>query len=275
MTCSDFLYSALASLLASFVFVFLGVCLYALLFTPQRRRIRAFFGLEGHSELRVYISRIQVLNQGSVGVEGVPLPYQNVAVDSYEMYEAMSLQFLFRDFLRSIFNRFARLGNFHISDVNVSVYPSPIQQDLQTEQGPFIAIGGPAYTGAARFVEAEFRPEVRCEGVAIRVNDRLYGEGDGRWGFIQRIIDQPRDRTIFYVAGLGTFGTVAAAHYLRSNWRQLHSWYGSRTAFYVLVWGPGPDYRNCAVVSQTPVRSQIWRQHLIRIFQWIINRLSN
>lgn len=73
---------------------------------------------------------------------------------------------------------------------------------------------------------------------------------DTTYGFVERIIDHKRGRSVFYVAGLSELGTLGAAHFLAREWRNLHRRYRHDSAFVVLLRIQPGDYRSWSVVLE-------------------------
>lgn len=66
---------------------------------------------------------------------------------------------------------------------------------------------------------------------------------DPTYGIVQRTTDA-RGRSMFYVAGLSTLGTVGAAHYLLTQWRFLYKKFGREKPFFIMLRFDPKDYRN-------------------------------
>ena len=66
---------------------------------------------------------------------------------------------------------------------------------------------------------------------------------DPTYGFVQRVKDSRTDRSLFYLAGLSTLGTVGAAHYLLTQWESLYKKYGGETPFFIMLRIDPKDYR--------------------------------
>jgi hypothetical protein len=65
---------------------------------------------------------------------------------------------------------------------------------------------------------------------------------DPTYGFVQRTKDS-QGRTLFYVAGLSTLGTVGAAHYLLTQWKYLYKRFGREKPFFIMLRFDPKDYR--------------------------------
>ena len=66
---------------------------------------------------------------------------------------------------------------------------------------------------------------------------------DPTYGFVQRIKDNRADRSLFYIAGLSTLGTVGAAHYLLTQWEFLYKKYGTEKPFFIMLRFDPKDYK--------------------------------
>ena len=66
---------------------------------------------------------------------------------------------------------------------------------------------------------------------------------DPTYGFVQRIKDNGTDRSLFYLAGLSTLGTVGAAHYLLTQWEYLYKKYGREKPFFIMLRFDPKDYK--------------------------------
>jgi len=70
------------------------------------------------------------------------------------------------------------------------------------------------------------------------------------YGFVQRSLERPSGRTLFYVAGLSEPATHGAAAFLASQWRYLARRYGSDCAFLVMLTFEPPEFRKWSVVFE-------------------------
>lgn len=70
------------------------------------------------------------------------------------------------------------------------------------------------------------------------------------YGFVERIVDPKKERTVFYVAGLSELGTAGAAHFLATSWPSLYRKYRDNASFLVLLRVEPADYRNYCVVLE-------------------------
>jgi hypothetical protein len=66
---------------------------------------------------------------------------------------------------------------------------------------------------------------------------------DPTYGFVQRIKDSRTGRSLYYVAGLSTIGTVGAAHYLLTQWEFLYKKYGGEKPFFIMLRIDSKDYK--------------------------------
>jgi hypothetical protein len=271
MSCTDFLLSILASLLASILFAGIAISLYLLWLILRRRNIRQFFGIVEQDRIDVFVSGMWVNKAYSSKPRNWNVPrlreinYQNIAVSALEISEAHSLQFMFQDVFRKFVDRFAGLGRLQVTDVELRVKPSPPEQHFTEREDSFIAIGGVSFSGAASFIESSLNPQAHFQrdsndgNLFVRVN----GVGDFRGlaglGFLVRIVDHQKRRTVFYAAGLGTSGTCGPVYFLRQNWKELYARYGAMKDFYI-VFQTGADHRRSLVVSETPYPHPSWKR---------------
>lgn len=284
MTWSDFFWGAVASLVASFVFAGIAILAYWLWLIPRRRDIRKFFGITRQTELNVYISSLWAdtvfdIQPTDWNFPRLPrLSYFNNAVAAPEMREAYALQFLFQDVFRKLLNRFKGLGHFQLADVQIRVEPSPSEQQFSgRKEGSFIAMGGPSFSGAAKFIQNNLNPIVRFRITSglpyLTVEGVGDYRGDGGLGFLERIVDQETGCTIFHAAGLGTPGTCCPVYFLRQNWRKLYRQYGLKKNFYI-VFQTESDYSKFQILSQTTYPHPIWKQMLLSWFRRVLDKLE-
>lgn len=69
--------------------------------------------------------------------------------------------------------------------------------------------------------------------------------------FVERLIDNDRDRVVFYVAGLSATATAGASHYLTTEWPRLYRLYRADQPFVVLLRVDPSDSARWTVLKQT------------------------
>jgi hypothetical protein len=106
-----------------------------------------------------------------------------------------------------------------------------------------------SYEEPAADAEPELSVEPRDIPSAILVEDVSPIVGQDR-GFVERVVDQRRDRVAFYVAGISEIATAGAAHFLMTEWRYLDKKYPNSKPFLVVLRFDMNDYKRWSIVFE-------------------------
>jgi hypothetical protein len=201
-----------------------------------RRRLFAFFHIDDSRRFITYLSRINVLVGGSVGIDGQPRSFGEPAVAFTEVGLIGPIQRLFNYITPGIESLPGALKFILISDVTTEFPVSPPTPAEIDTQAPFLTLGSPAYNAASQRVQEAYGPWARFEAdnFQITVND-LGTIQDAAIGFLTRARHQSSGQIAYYAAGPASVGTSGAAIYLIKNWKKLQKKYGNNDPFVVLL----------------------------------------
>lgn len=238
--------NVLAEFVALVLLVVAGWILYSL---TRRRRLLRFFGILSSRRIVVYLSHLQIVAGGALDIMGIPRSYEGTAVAFGEMAVGSQFRDLFNYFVPSLSENPGFLSQLLISDVQVQVLASPLNQQQVERATSFITLGSPFYSAASAFAEtsgsqAKFdlaAPTIIVAGIAPVAHTD--------YGFVERIIDSNR-RSVFYAAGLPELGTIGAANYLAEQWSQLSKKYGNDRNFLVMLEFDASDFHRWSVVFE-------------------------
>lgn len=147
---SDLIFSIL-------VFIFF----YAVFLTTKRRKLLRFFGIEKTKKLTIFTSNLIVERYGALGNDGVRYSYRGTAIPNEESKAATQIQNLFNYFLPSQVEKPGFLSKLLISDVEVKVFPSPIEENMVEQSSSIISLGFPPYNLISRYIENSLHPPAR------------------------------------------------------------------------------------------------------------------
>lgn len=252
------------NLFSDVIFVVIAIALGWILFVFTRRnKLLKFFRVHTSRRLVVYVSRLRVKPGYAIGIGGEMRRFGSPDGFSFpprEMLAAIDFRDLFNYFLPSLSERPNLLSKLLISDVAVDIVPSPLIEEPLEQSASFITLGGPPYNAASRLVETKLHSQVRfkkvgdcyphwLDGGALLIRD-LPEITDETCGFVERIVDDNHNRSIFYVAGLSELGTAGAAHFLLTQWGRLYQRYGGDSAFLVMLSVDPTDFRQSTVIFE-------------------------
>lgn len=243
------------NILSDFIFLLIIIASGWVLFVfTHRSRLLRFYGIDTSRRIIIYLSNLRVVSGGAIGIDNIHRSYEGSAAAFGEMQVANSFRDLFNYFLPSLSDTPGLLSKLLISDVQIQMLPSPLDQGQIEPSCSFIALGSPAYNAASGFVEKALRSQAQfgqmeqnrlamCVGEVPPIFDLTYG-------FVERIVDREQQRCIFYAAGLSELGTVGAAHFLSTEWSRLHRRYGNDTDFVVMLRFESIDFRRWSIVFE-------------------------
>lgn len=151
---SDLIFSLL-------VFIFF----YAVFLATKRRKLLRFFGIETTKKLTIFTSNLIVERYGALGNDGVRYSYQGTAIPNVESKAATQIQNLFNYFLPSQVEKPGFLSALLISDIDVKIFPSPVEDNMVEQNATIVTIGLPPYNLISRYVEKSLYPSVRLDYV--------------------------------------------------------------------------------------------------------------
>lgn len=152
---SDLIYSALVFLLLFAIFRF-----------NKRRKLHKFFGIGKIKKLTIFTSNLIVERFGSLGNDGIRYSFQGTAIPNEESKAATQLQNLFNYFLPSQMEKPGFLSKLLISDIDVKVFPSPVEENMIEQSSSIISLGFPPYNLISRYIENSLHPTARLDYIA-------------------------------------------------------------------------------------------------------------
>lgn len=242
----------IVNVLSDFLFLLIIVALGWILFVFTRRtQLLKFYGIDTSRRIVIYLSNLRVMSGGAIGIDDQPRSYQGSAAAFGEMLVANRFRDLFNYLLPSLSDKPGVLSKLLVSDVQVQLLPSPLNQGQLEHSSSFVSLGSPAYNATSGFIERELHSRARFhqDGVAMMVED-VPPITDTTYGFVERIVDHEQRRRVFYAAGLSELATTGAAHFLVTEWARLYRKYGSDNAFVVMLRFDPMDFRRWSIVFE-------------------------
>lgn len=138
---------------ASLLIIFTGLYLIF-----NRKKLLQFFGISQVKKLVIYTSNLYVKRYGSLGINKKSYSFSGTAIPYEESSAANSMKGLFNVFLPSQVDKPGLLNKVLLSDVNVLIYPSPIDNGIFEQDASIISLGFPIYNNISKIVEEIFNP---------------------------------------------------------------------------------------------------------------------
>lgn len=234
----------LANLTSDVIFLILvAVIAWLLVFFLRRRPIQRFFSIGESKRLVVYLSNHTVEQGESRGADNEPRSYKGLAVSFYELLVAEKIRNLFSYPFPSFADKPGILSKLLVSDAQVQIFPAPFNPENLEYSASVISLGSPGYNTASAFIEQWGDSQARfVSGFQAVAVEGIQPESNTLYGFIERIYDADKQRSLFYVAGLSELGTAGAAYYLATHWHKIRKQFGDSKNFIVMLrFDPG-DY---------------------------------
>ncbi len=211
------------------------------IFTTERSVRLDFFNVRQSKSMVVYLSRLFIVNEGSVGRDYVQNrdvlgSFQGIAFPKYEADFMPRFQSLFNFIIPGTENVAGFLQKLFVADVSVTFCPAPAAEEHVENTGTFVSLGSPLYNAASRRVEEHFKPPATFSQAGGLL---LYGEEiedkTNTYAFVQRVRNPQTGQTAFYLAGSSWQATTAAINYFFEHWRQLAKDYPKGEPFCIIV----------------------------------------
>ena len=143
------------NLLSDLIFVILAIVLTWIYYVlSKRKKLLKFFGIDKSRRIIIYLSKLNVLSGGSVGIDNNPRSFQGKAIANEEAKVASQLQSLFNYFLPSWGEKPGILSKLLIADIDVQILISPATTQEIEQSATFITLGSPAYNAASGYMDA-------------------------------------------------------------------------------------------------------------------------
>lgn len=233
----EFVINVSAGIIANFFFSVIIIFLGWLIFVISRRnKLLDFFNINKSKRVVIYLSTLYVKSGGSIGYDGKLRTYQGVAVVLNEQIAANKFRDIMNYLIPSLSDHSSVLSKILFSDIKVSIFPSPTNEQQIDSSTTIITFGSPGYNIVSKYFEE--KNETICkfgnDNSQLEV-DKLPPIKDPRNGFVQKIYDVQNDRSLFYVAGVAEVGTIGAANFLANEWKRLHKKFGYKKSFLIML----------------------------------------
>jgi hypothetical protein len=224
------------SFLASVLFFAVLLVLGSGCYLWRRCALLSLFQVGKSKRLIIYLSRVDVVPGGSVGVGGVVRNFAGPTVTASEASAATLLAGLFEYLIPGLESQPGIMKTLFTRDISVLVQPSPTSVQQIPEDVSIVTVGSPGYNCVSEWAQRQLNPRVEYSPN----NDALVTHAgrslsDPATGMVQVLYDAQNDRRVFYVGGITEMGTRAGLLYLALNWRELKRNVGKQRVFAGLV----------------------------------------
>jgi hypothetical protein len=240
----DFSYTLFVEVCANSFILFSLICLAILVSRLRRQRLAQFFGInQSVDSVKVFVSRIQAREYGTIGTRNVPTGkgFRHVAITELEYKGALSIQKMFASRLLALLPKTAQQWVnqqvFNLSFVEIPIDASPEHHDGLAIDGNLVLIGSSAYNALTHYylqnTHSPFYFDLDDQEERILRNRKEKNmvipgkELNRELGIIQRIRHEREERTVIICAGTGTAATYNCVHYLATYWKQLQRDFGN------------------------------------------------
>lgn len=222
MECS-FFNNILIGVIANFIFFALTLLIgWSIYLVARRRRLLKFFGCTKIKKIVIYLSNIHVAPGGSIGPDNLPRRYSGTTVTFGETFQASLFQSLFNYLIPSLANQPGILKYLLVSDVQINIFPSPLNIDDIDKNSTIITFGSPGYNIVSSWAEQNLNLPIKFTNDNSEINvEGLAPITNVRQSFLQKYYDDQNKRLVFYAAGLSELGTIGSVYYLITHWREL------------------------------------------------------
>ena len=188
----------LENLISDVLFLILAIIIgWALYKLSHRAKLLKFFGIEKSRRIILYASNLRVKTGGAIGISGQQLSYQGSTAAFGEIVEANRFRGLFNFLLPSLSEAPGLLSKLLVSDVQVQILLSPLDNSQIESSTSFVTLGSPAYNIASGFAEKELHSkakfglvphETQSPSPTIPSSEAIY---TGATGSITAVLDLP------------------------------------------------------------------------------------
>ena len=243
--------------------VFLGV-LSSILFTilcmilgwlyhylSGRKKLLNFFNINKTKKLVLYLSHLRIVPGGAIGVDGVPRSFSGSAIPQVETILVSLFQRLFISAIPGLNPLPGILKKIVISDINLNIEPSPIDENTIEKNTTIISLGSPGYNIVSKYIEGS----LNSIGKFTNQNSAIEISGtspytDTLYSFVQRVKNNNNNTIAYYVAGKSIIGTMGAAYFLISKWKYLQKKYQNSQPFCVILKISFEDYKKHTIICE-------------------------
>jgi hypothetical protein len=238
--------SIIAGLIANFLTTLIGAIGFYIFILTDRMRLLRFFGINrGMPNIKVYVSRLNIVARGAEGCEELKEGYVGPAITKLE-YDAALM--VCNTFGIKLLARLPQKAQDWLAQRRIGLQALNPSIDISPECDKFdeirfdnmVIAGSTIYNSVAKYYfqhetchfsfEKVAKPEGNERVFRIRKGGmsevEIRGRSVGReLGILQRIHDRDHGNTVFLCAGLGGSATYGTVRFLIQNWRQLQRKY--------------------------------------------------
>lgn len=188
-------YGILENIISEFIFIFIGVVLpFIFIVVTRQLKLKRFFRISENNSLTVYLSNLEVLPFGSIGLSNRKFSFSGEAVSYREMQVANDFQSLFSFPI-------PKLAKFLYIDTKTQLSISPTDEDEIETESSFISLGSPVYNAASIFIESLELNAVHFE-IGIDTLNNLTQAKSSRYPIVGSSTDaSPYDRSTLIPSG--------------------------------------------------------------------------
>lgn len=245
---NNYFVNVVSEFIALFLLISLGLIIY---YFSRRRHLLQFFNIANSKRIIIYLSHLRIIPGGALGVDGQPRSFGESAIPLTEVRLIHVFQRLFNFIVPGVENLPGFLKSLLISDVDVSILPSPLNTGEVERSDTFVSIGSPGYNVASNHIESTLHPA----GVFANSNTAISISGlqpisDPRCGFVQRVYNQTTGQMAFYLAGMSSLGTYGSVIFLAKRWRYLSKKYRGTCPFCIVIRVTSDDGQQSEIILE-------------------------
>jgi hypothetical protein len=156
------------NLLSDVIFLVVALLIWGAYYLfSDRMQLLKFFEIWGSKKIAIYISNLNVLLGGTTGIDGSRYSFRGSSIAAEESKAATRLQNLFNYFLPKQVDKPELLNKLLISDIDVTIIPSPNNMNAIEQSASIIVIGSPAYNLASTSVQNDNRTLAKFENAQV------------------------------------------------------------------------------------------------------------
>lgn len=154
----------LINLFSDLIFSLLTIAFFYFIYVvKQRKMMLHFFNISSKKKIVIYISNLEVIKFGSIGVDGRKYSFQGRAIPFEESTAAAHLKNQFNYFVLSQGGNDGLINKILLSDIETIVFPAPADGELFEQNTTVISIGLPPYNKVSEIIQEKHNPIARFE----------------------------------------------------------------------------------------------------------------
>lgn len=216
-----------------------------------RKKLFEFFNLKNTKRLVLYLSHLRIASGGAVGVDNIPRSFGESAIPLSETRLVSLFQRLFISAIPGIDTLPGILKKIVISDVDLNIEPSPLDENTVEKDTTIISLGSPGYNIASKYIENTLNSIGKFinQNSAIEIPDTPPYR-DTLYSFVQRTKNNSSGAIAYYAAGISSISTMGVSYFLSSKWRYLQNKYGNTQPFCIILKISPEDYKKHTIVCK-------------------------